>query len=317
MKDRAEHFPGEGRDRGIPVSRQQMSSAPKMSIGLNLLLIICRAASFAIYFTTRFVLRYRREILEENFKNAFPDKSKAERKALIKVYYKHLGDLVVEPVLFSIVNANVKKRLATYQNKELLSKLYAENKHVILLASHHGNWEYLINLPREVDFKVYTAYTAISNAHVDSWVHKMRSKMGVEVIVKKNFYKTALSALRSPDQPALVVVIADQRPAPGSTKYSVEFLHQTTSVQIGAERLALASNAVVLYLQCEKVARFHYQYTFHLITENPAAAEPLSITKAYYEKIEQDIQADPGYWLWTHKRWKPVASLSKADPVVA
>ncbi|WP_192579237.1 lysophospholipid acyltransferase family protein [Dyadobacter aurulentus] len=282
----------------------------KITIGLNLLLAICRSASFIIYIITRYVLRYRHEILMQNFANAFPQKTAEERKALVKAYYKHLGDLVVEPVLFALASPAARMKLATYSNKELLSDLYAKNKHAIVLASHHGNWEYLINLPREVDFQVYTAYTPISNLRIDSWVHKMRSQMGVTVILKKNFYKAALSALRAPDSPALVVVIADQRPAPGSSKYSIEFLNQNTSVQLGAERLALASNAVVLYLQCRKVARFHYNYTFHLITENPASSKPLDITRQYYKMIEKDIDLDPATWLWSHKRWKPVDPLS-------
>jgi KDO2-lipid IV(A) lauroyltransferase len=217
-----------------------------------------------------------------------------------------LGDLVVEPLLFTFSTANIRKELATYTNKELLDQLYLKKKHAVVLASHHGNWEYLINLPQELDFKVYTAYSPISNARIDCLVHKMRSMLGVTVILKNAFYRKALSVLKSKGDPALAVVIADQRPAPGSVKYTIDFLGQRTNVQIGAERLALASNAVVLYLQCTKVAKFHYNYTFHLLTDAPALCSPLEITTKYYQMMENDIRTQPGNWLWSHKRWKAV-----------
>lgn len=274
----------------------------------QVLLNLGKGFSFTLYLLVRFVMRYRFAVLRKNLETSFPRKSKDEIQALITTYYRHLADLVVEPVLFTMAGRATRKKLATYTNKELLNRLYRENKHAILLASHIGNWEYLINLPRETDYEVYTAYTPISNRYVDNWVHRMRSKFGVTVILKKNFYRKALAVLKGNGNPALVVVIADQRPAPGSVKYHLEFLGQNTSVQVGAERLAQSSNAAVLYLECTKVEQFHYKYTFHLVTEAPAGSKPLEITAKYYEMMEMNISSQPGNWLWSHKRWKQITS---------
>jgi KDO2-lipid IV(A) lauroyltransferase len=273
----------------------------------RILLGLGKAFSFVLYVLVRFVMRYRFTVLRKNLETSFPHKPEAEIRALITTYYRHLADLVVEPVLFTVAGHATRKKLATYANMDLLNHLYHEKKHAILLASHIGNWEYLINLPRETDYEVYTAYTPISNRHIDNWVHKMRSRFGVTVILKKNFYRKALSVLKGDGNPALVVVIADQRPAPGSVKYNLEFLGQNTSVQVGAERLAQSSNAAVLYLECTRVRQFHYQYTFHLLTEAPTACGPLEITTKYYEMMERNIASQPGNWLWSHERWKPVA----------
>ncbi len=280
----------------------------RTSLSEHILLGLGKAFSFVLYVLVRFVMRYRFAVLRKNLEASFPHKSEADIRALIGAYYRHMADLIVEPILFTMAGRATRKKLATYTNKDLLNHLFRENKHAILLASHIGNWEYLINLPRETDYEVYTAYTPISNRYIDNWVHKMRSKFGVTVILKKNFYRKALSVLKGDGNPALVVVIADQRPAPGSVKYNLEFLGQNTSVQVGAERLAMSSNAAVLYLECTKVRQFHYQYTFHLLTEAPTQCGPLEITAKYYEMMERNIASQPGNWLWSHKRWKPVTS---------
>ena len=272
----------------------------------SLLLTAGKVASYIIYVLVRFVLRYRFDVLKKNFENSFPQKSEAEINVLIKTYYRHLGDLMVEPVLFALASPATRKRLATYSNKEMLEQLRGKDKHTILLASHMGNWEYLINLPQEIDFKVYTAYSPISNRRIDSWMLKMRSMLGVTVIAKKYFYRKALSVLKGGGNPAMVVVIADQRPAPGSIKHIIQFMGQKTNVQIGAERLAQATNAAVLYLTCTKVAQFHYNYSFSLLTETPEQCTPLEITTNYYKRMERDITSQPSNWLWSHKRWKPV-----------
>ena len=61
----------------------------------------------------------------------------------------------------------------------------------------------------------------------------------------------------------MVVAISDQRPALGNAKYWVKFLKRKTWAQIGPQRLANHSDCTVLFLECVKKARFHYEYTFH------------------------------------------------------
>ncbi|MCF0050387.1 lysophospholipid acyltransferase family protein [Dyadobacter sp. LJ53] len=267
------------------------------------LFLIAAALSSLIYLLTSQVMKYRYKVIKKNLFVLFGSESEKKIVNTIKNYYQHLGDLVIEPFLYYLAGPRSRKKLATYTNPELLEGFYKKNKHVVLLASHYGNWEYLINLPKVVNFQVYTAYTPISNERINAWILKMRSSLGVKLIPKRNFYRGALSALKQHENPSLVVVIADQRPAMDS-KHFVNFFGQKTRVQIGAEKLAVASDSAVVYLECTKKARFHYDYTFHVISEKPSEAPPMDITDAYYNRLESNIAKDPAHWLWSHDRWK-------------
>lgn len=252
----------------------------------------------------RYFLKYRHKVILANLTKAFPSKNKRELRHLTLSYYHHMSDLFVEPFLFYCVSDSQRRKLASYTNKGLLQRLYRDNKQVVLLASHYGNWEYLTNLPQVAGYDVYSAFSPVKNRHIDKMMFKMRSFLGVTLIPRKHFYRKALSLLQQVGTPKMILLIADQRPAPGSSKYHLPFLDQDTKVQIGGERMAVSSDAAVVYIESEKTSRFHYNFTFRMISEKAANAVPMEITKSYFGNLEKTINHSPAYWLWSHNRWR-------------
>lgn len=267
------------------------------------LLCLTVLLSTILAFFLRFVLRYREAVIQKNLTSSFPAKSAGEIPKLMSAYYRHMSDLLLEPFLFYLAPGTLRKRLANYINPEVLQLLYKERRSVIVFASHYGNWEYLVNLPEVTDYPVYTAYSPIKSGFLDSLMIRLRSFLGVRLIPKKGFYRQALALLRQTAVPNLLVVIADQRPAPGNDKFHISFLDQDTAVQTGGERMAASSHAAIVYVESRRKSQFSYDFTFQLI-ENPDRSTPLSVTKAYYRFLEKSIRRRPSYWLWSHNRWK-------------
>lgn len=267
------------------------------------LLWATKILSFLVFVSLRFVLKYRKAVIRKNLTSSFPMKSTREIGKLMHAYYHHMSDLLLEPFLFYLAPAMLRKRLATYTNPEVLERFYRAGRPVIVFASHYGNWEYLINLPQVTDYQVYTAYSPIKSGPLDRLMIRLRSFMGVQLIPKKGFYRQALSLLRQTATPKLLIVIADQRPAPGNDKFHIPFLDQDTAVQTGGERMAASSDAAIVYVESRKNAQFSYEFTFKTM-ENTDRVVPMSITKAYYRFLEKSISLAPSYWLWSHNRWK-------------
>jgi lauroyl/myristoyl acyltransferase len=44
--------------------------------------------------------------------------------------------------------------------------------------------------------------------------------------------------------------------------------------------------------------------TFVPLVENAAETTPQELMKLFYKHLEEDIQAQPWNYLWTHKRWR-------------
>ncbi|TLV01276.1 lysophospholipid acyltransferase family protein [Dyadobacter luticola] len=275
----------------------------------SVLLWLFKGLSFLIYFVLRYIVRYRKALIRQNLSKSFPDKSAREIDKLMKVYYRHMSDLLIEPFLFYLAPKSLRRRLASYTNLELLDGFLRDNKQVIVFASHYGNWEYLVNLPEVTDYPVYTAYSPIKIAWVNRLMIGLRSFFGVTLIAKQVFYRQAVSLFRKHSLPKLLVVIGDQRPGPGNHKFYLPFLDQNTAVQTGGERIAALSGATLVYVRAQKIAQFSYEFIFTEM-KNADRNTPMNITSAYYRFLEESIFHAPGYWLWSHNRWKIASPVS-------
>ncbi len=249
------------------------------------------------------VWRYRKQVIITNLKNAFPGYSAQEQGQMLSLYYDHIADLIVETFMLASLSRDRLQRLARYQNTDLLADLFNSGRDVILMASHYGNWEYLLSLPLITNYRVVAAYSPLSNKFLDQKMKGLRSRYGVTLIDKKDYYRFILREESS--QPTLYVLITDQRPGAYSKK-KLTFLNQKTFVHAGAQRIAARLDGAVVYLDVVNRKRHFYDYRFELMTDNIRDQAPEKLIKDYYKLLENTIQRKPELWLWSHRRWKVV-----------
>ena len=247
------------------------------------------------------IIRYRKNVIHKNFKNSFPEISEQKEAELVNSYYRHLSDLIVEPFLINNLKEKDINNIVEYENIHLLTKLHRSGKDVLLLASHYGNWEYLLTLPLVTDYEVLAVYSQISNSIINRYMESLRSRFGVRLVKKSDWYRTVLNETR--ERPKMYVMIADQRPI-FPFKNSVHFLEQKTYVQSGCERISEKLNCAVVYADTQKVARHKYRFKFLLMGENNVKKQPGGVLEEYYHLLEKTIVRNPSDWLWSHDRWK-------------
>lgn len=267
-------------------------------LGLRLLRLICNVLSNFIHFFFVYVYPYREKVIMENFKKAFPRVGHQERVRLLNAYYRHLSDLLTEPFLVSLCPRKDLQSLVRYENVSVVNDILDSGKDVVLMVSHCGNWEYLLSLPLELNGKVITAYSELSNRWLNGQLRKVRGKYGMSLIEKKSWYKYSMQC--DTDTPHVFLSVADQRPV-GISKETVSFLNQKTYVQSGAARLASNRDAVVVYLDVRKLERNVYSFRFIKMTANSGSN---GCMEEYYTLLERTIKREPSIWLWSHNRWK-------------
>jgi KDO2-lipid IV(A) lauroyltransferase len=84
----------------------------------------------------------------------------------------------------------------------------------------------------------------------------------------------------------------------------MKFLNQDTGVLFGTELMAKKYNYPVIYGRIMKVKRGYYTLEWEKVCEDPSKTEKGEITRDITTILEKDINADPQYWLWSHRRWK-------------
>lgn len=249
-----------------------------------------------------YVLGYRMKVIAGNIDRSFPDLSRPEKKAIVRNFYRHFCDLIVESLkVFSITEQQVKQRFVV-RNPELLNNYFDQGRSVILAGGHFNNWElFAVAIDQPLKHQAVAVYKPLTNAYFDQLMRVSRGKYGLKMIpisiVKKEFEK-------SREELAVFILATDQSPGKKTKAYWMNFLNQETAVLFGTEKYATEYNYPVVYGCINKLKRGHYEVVFELVHDQPADTPYGFITEAHTRLLERDILRKPEFWLWSHRRWK-------------
>lgn len=259
--------------------------------------------STGLYGLLYYVLGYRKGVVMENLRKSFPEKSEAEIKAIAKRYYKYLCDLFLETFKTLTVSKETMLKHCYFnpQAKAVFDKLAAENKSIVLVMGHLGNWEWAGNTFSLVNkHQLYVIYHPISNKYFDWLMYKMRTRFGTKLIAMKDTFR---EMLENREELNATAFIADQTPAPQNA-YWTTFLNQDTPVFKGTEMISRKVNYTVVYATVKRVKRGYYEMFAEVLCDNPKATGDGEISEMHTRKLEKDIREQPEVWLWSHRRWK-------------
>lgn len=246
---------------------------------------------------------YRREIVWTNLKNSFPDKSDEELKKIEKKFYRHLADVIVEIMKLTHMSAKQQSKRFTYSNLEIIDRLREEKRDVIAVLGHYNNWEWPTLLAQYLKYKTVIIYKPLQNKYFNNFMNNNRGRFGIILTPTSQVIKEIIR-YRINKINTVSVFIADQIPAKGDIRYWTKFLNQDTAVHTGAGKIAAKYDMAVVYFNIQKVKRGHYNLNVELLLDHTAGLSEDLITESHVRKLEEIIQKNPEYWIWSHRRWK-------------
>lgn len=269
--------------------------------------------SDVLFIVTYYFIRYRRAVVDDNLKNAFPEKSSSEINQIRIDFYKNFCDLFLE--VNKSMGMNKKSIAKRYKilNPELVENYYNENRSITLYSGHMDNWEWFCFLPINIPHRCIAFYQKQSSSYFNELSMIVRSNYGVECVESTGGFR-ALSKLNQEGNPFMSFIIGDQSPAKVTANtHWTTFLNRETAFLSGSERIAKRLNHVLLYPRVRKPKRGHYEIEFEVICEDSDKLENGDLINAYASLLEANIKSSPSLWLWSHNRWK--LSKSKKSEV--
>ena len=249
------------------------------------------------------VFRYRRKVVRKNLLQSFPDKNEREIKSIERQFYRNFCDLVMEGSKTMCMESVRDEGRVTFTNPELISRLYEQQKSVVIASPHSGNWEWLVKLMPELSrHKGLAVYKTIKNPVFDQLVFYLRTKDCTLELMETHDTVKRLEALNGVK--SWVLMLADQSPRGVDTDYWTEFLHQDTCWYTGIEYIARKFDYAVVFVAMRRTGRGRYEVTFDQITDQPKETEKGYIVEQYVRCVERFIEEQPDNWLWSHRRWK-------------
>ena len=246
---------------------------------------------------------YRKAVVLQNLHNAFPEKTEKEIGTICDAFYHNLCDFMVETFkILTISKEGILKRCRmTLECKSVFDKFADENKSVIMVMGHLGNWEWAghpfsLQCRQQLD----VLYHPLSNKYFNGLMYRMRSRFGTRMMPMRTAYKEMLAHR---NELTATVFISDQTPMPEAA-YWTTFLNQDTPIFKGTEVIAKKMNLPVVYCSITKVKRGYYEMHAEVLVTAPVTTAEGEISEMHTRRLEKDIVAMPASWLWSHRRWK-------------
>ena len=243
-----------------------------------------------------------------SLQRAFPEKSEAERRALARACFRHLGRVAFEAAVAERLSAAQLDALVEVPEavRRLVLSAHAEGKGVVAVTGHVGHWELLgwafvrLGIPLHV----------IARDNVDGRLTRLvvafRQKGGVRTILRgaPGAAVGMLRALRRGDALGLLV---DQDTRVQSV--CVPFFGTLAATPRAPADLTLRTGAptVVVFLQRGLDGRYHFSgEQLDVPHSGDAEADVVELTRRYSRAIETAVRRAPEQWVWMHQRWKTV-----------
>ena len=138
--------------------------------------------SDGIYGFLFYISRYRRDIVFNNLRIAFPEKTEKERLLIAKKFYHNLVDTIVETIkMISVSEKSIVKRFTG--NWEVVNAFHASGRSIQIHAGHNFNWELCnASCPSHLQMPFLAVYMPLSNKNFDRLVYKFRSRFGTKLL---------------------------------------------------------------------------------------------------------------------------------------
>lgn len=244
-----------------------------------------------------YLFKKRQKIAIENLRLSL---SPPHPEKIIKKLFENLGMNFIEFLRFPEITAENLSQFVTFHHQEILDKYYQENKGLLVLTAHIGNWELLQASICLAGYNGTVVVKKIRHSFVNDYLQSLRESKKVKLLSGKNVVKDILKQLKIG---GMVGFVLDQH-AKRSEGVVVPFFGRDAWTFKSLAILSQRTEAAILPIYIYRDENYHH----HVIIEQPithTAEEDIETrTQKYTAWIESAIKKHPDQWIWTHQRWK-------------
>ena len=249
----------------------------------------------------------RRKALE-SLARALPELPEAQRQALARAAFVHLGQALFEVGCREGADAGL-ERLVVWpdEDRRVLEAALARGRGVVFVSGHVGNWELLARRVARAGFPSQSIAKETSDPRLTALVERFRARGGVRSIWRgqEGAARQMLRALKAGE---ILGLLIDQDTR--AQNVFVPFFGHLAATPRAAADLALRTGAAVVMGFCRRQGDGYRLELEELPVPDagPGTADreaaALALTARMSAAIEAAIRRDPRQWVWMHQRWK-------------
>ena len=248
-----------------------------------------------------------RRIALFNLGIAFPDRSRAEHRQILRASCRNLGRVAAEFCHLPQLTTDTLSQFVTFADRAAWDRAIAaaQEKGAIIATAHFGNWELLAYVHGLLGYPVTLVHRPMHNPVFDDAITRLRAAAGTRSIKKKAAAKEALRALK---QHQILVIPSDQNQTRSAGVF-VDFFGKPACTTPGAARLAMLTGAPVfpVFLVRDGESgrhRIEILPEIAMVSTGDRDTDIRVNTQHCSAAVETMIRRYPEQWIWFHKRWK-------------
>jgi Kdo2-lipid IVA lauroyltransferase/acyltransferase len=265
---------------------------------------LARAAGISIAWTVYLLHGKLRRVGMRNLELAFPDKSRGERKKILRGVFTSLGRQIAEVCLFPKYTRENVSKTVVYEGFENFERALARGKGVLFLTAHLGAWELSAFAHSLYGYPLNIVMRPLDNPYLDRLAREYRTMHGNKA-VDKDFARGLIAAMRKGQT---VGVLMDTNMI-ASQGVFVDFFGIKACTASGVARVAVKTDAAVvpgftIWDPVLQKYRLRFDPPVDLVRTGNTEADVVANTAKFTKVIEDYVRRYPEQWLWVHRRWK-------------
>jgi len=240
-----------------------------------------------------------RRVAMRNLELAYPEKSPAERRAIVDEVYRSIGRLLYAFARFPQMNRQNISDWIRYEGLEHFSEAKKAGHGVLFATAHLGNWELSAFAHGLMTEPMHVVIRPLDNPRIDQLVEHRRRLSGNHLIEK---WDGARAILRALQQNQAVGILIDQNTSLQEGVF-VNFFGTPACANTAFAKIAARTGATVIpgFALWSGQER---RYVLRFYPPIPMTGDPADDTRRLHALLENVIREHPGQWLWIHRRWK-------------
>jgi KDO2-lipid IV(A) lauroyltransferase len=270
-----------------------ISILPKVLIKIFLKLL-----AIFIYFVDIRHKKYAKANLDLVYQDNLNDKQKNDiiKKSYLNLVYNLYEFIENQTLTLEQLESKIK-----VENEDIILKAINENRKIILVSAHYGNWEYITSYISLKYKPTVMVGRDTNNKYFNEDIKKARSKHNSMMLSKHNSAKGLIKALKDDK---IIGLATDQHIDPRKGEI-VEFLGHKAIQANSSARLAVKFNAIIILVFFIQNDFRNYTIKFCQGIEPTKYNNDLkAITQEEANKMSEQILHKPELWFWQHRRFK-------------
>ncbi|PAV47301.1 lipid A biosynthesis lauroyl acyltransferase [Pseudomonas sp. HAR-UPW-AIA-41] len=243
-----------------------------------------------------------RQVVRVNLGKCFPDMSAQEREALVGQTLKDIGKTLTESACAWIWPAQKSLGLIRQvEGMEVLQQALQSGKGVVLISSHLGNWEMLLQYVCSL-CQPSILYRPPKLKAVDELLVRQRTQLGNELAPSTR--EGILSLVKRVRNGGIAGIAADPEPSRSSGVF-VPFFGVSTLTSKFVPSLVHGHKAVAVFMHALRLADGSgYRVIIEAAPEALYGDDVELAVAALNQGIEKQVRQAPSQYMWSMKRFK-------------